>query len=100
MEKLSLRNQISDFLLYTSPNGDVKVEIFFHEENVWLTQKRMAELFNVKVPAISKHLKNIFESGELQENSVISILETTADDGKKYRRELNEIEKKYGCIGF
>ncbi len=92
MKGLSLQNQISDFLLYTSPNGDVKVEIFLHDETVWLTQKRMAELFNVKVPAISKHLKNIFESGELQENSVISILETTADDGKKYKTQYYNLD--------
>jgi len=79
--KLSIQDEFSDFLLYTSPNGDVKVEIFFHNENVWLTQKRMAELFNVNVPAISKHLKNIFESGELDEKLVISILETTTRHG-------------------
>jgi len=79
--KLSIQDEFSDFLLYTTPNGDVKVEIFFHNENVWLTQKRMAELFNVNVPAISKHLKNIFESGELDEKLVISILETTTQHG-------------------
>ena len=79
--KLSVQDEFSDFLLYTTPNGDVKVEIFFHNENVWLTQKRMAELFNVNVPAISKHLKNIFESGELDEKLVISILETTTQHG-------------------
>lgn len=43
--KLSIQDEFRDFLLYTTPNGDVKVEIFFHNENVWLTQKRMAELF-------------------------------------------------------
>ena len=79
--KLSIQDEFSDFLLYTTPNGDVKVEIYFHNENVWLTQKRMAELFNVNVPAISKHLKNIFESGELEEKRVISILETTTQHG-------------------
>ena len=77
-------NSFSEFLLYTTPNGKVKVEIFLHDENLWLTQKRMAELFGVGVPAVNKHLKNIFETGELQEDSVISILEITADDGKKY----------------
>lgn len=81
MEELSLQDEFSDFLLYTTPNGAVKVEIFFHNENVWLTQKRMAELFGVKVPAISKHLKNIFESKELQEAVVVSILETTTAHG-------------------
>jgi hypothetical protein len=72
------------FLLYTAKEGAVKVEVFIQGETVWLTQKALAELFGVKVPAINKHLKNIFESGELVEDSVISILETTAADGKSY----------------
>ena len=75
----------SQFLLYTAPDGAVKVEVFFKEETVWLTQKALADLFGVKVPAINKHLKNIFASGELVEDSVISILETTAADGKSYQ---------------
>ncbi len=79
--KLKIKDQLTDFLLYTTPNNKVKVEIFFYNENIWLTQKRMAELFGVHVPAISKHLKNIFESGELQEEKVISILETTTKHG-------------------
>jgi hypothetical protein len=74
----------SQFLLYTSPNGDIKVDVFFQDETIWLSQKKMAELFNVQVPAINKHLKNIFEDGELEEDSVISKMETTANDGKKY----------------
>ena len=49
------------FILYTAPDGAVKVEVFFKDETVWLTQKALAELFGVKVPAINKHLKNIFE---------------------------------------
>jgi hypothetical protein len=54
-----------DFILYTAPGGAVKVDVFFKGETVWLTQKALAELFGVKVPAINKHLKNIFDSGEL-----------------------------------
>lgn len=92
MQELSTQDEFSEFSLYTTPNGDVKVEIFFHNENVWLTQKRMAELFNVKVPAISKHLKNIFEGGELEENSVISILETTAEDNKNYQTKYYNLD--------
>ena len=75
----------NQFLLYTAPGGAVKVDVFYKEETVWLTQKALAELFGVGVPAINKHLKNIFDSGELVEDSVISILETTAADGKNYQ---------------
>ena len=81
MPDLSLRDQTTEFLLYTAPNGAIKVEVLLSGETLWLTQKRMAELFGVGVPAISKHLKNIFESGELQEELVISILETTTEHG-------------------
>lgn len=85
MTKNIQNNNFNEFLLYTTPNGDVKVEIFLQNETVWLTQQMMAQVFNVQKPAISKHLKNIFESGELDKDSVISILETTADDGKNYK---------------
>ena len=82
----------NQFLLYTAPDGAVKVEVFFKDETVWLTQKALAELFGVKVPAINKHLKNIFESGELAEESVISILETTAADGKNYQTRYYNLD--------
>ena len=72
------------FLLYTAPDGAVKVEVFFKDETVWLTQKALAELFGVQRPAVTKHLQNIFTSGELAEDSVCSILEHTAVDGKTY----------------
>ncbi len=84
-KKLTLNGEMTEFLLYSSPKGEIKVEVFLHNETIWLTQKRMAELFTVNIPAISKHLKNIFESKELEENSVISILETTAEDDKNYQ---------------
>jgi hypothetical protein len=80
------------FLLYTAPNGAVKVDVFFKDETVWLTQKALAELFGVKVPAINKHLKNIFDSGELIESSVISIMETTAADGKNYQTRYHNLD--------
>ncbi len=70
----------NQFLLYTAPDGAAKVDVFLKDETVWLTQKTLAELFGVKRPAITKHLRNIFSTGELAENSVISILETTAAD--------------------
>ena len=81
MPSLSLQDQSTEFLLYTAPNGEIKVEVLLGHETIWLTQKRMAELFGVGVPAISKHLKNIFDSGELVEEVVISVLETTTEHG-------------------
>jgi len=80
--QLPIKSQKSNFLLYTANEGKINIEVFLKDETVWLTQKTIAELFGVKVPAINKHLKNIFEAGELEEKSVISILETIASDGK------------------
>ena len=82
----------NQFLLYTAPDGAVKVDVFFEDETVWLTQKALAELFGVQVPGINKHLKNIFDSGELVEDSVISILETTAADGKNYQTRYYNLD--------
>lgn len=82
----------NQFLLYTAPDGAVKVEVALKDETVWLTQKALADLFGVKVPAINKHLKNIFESGELAEKSVVSILETTAADGKSYQTRYYNLD--------
>ncbi|OIP86702.1 cell filamentation protein Fic [Candidatus Shapirobacteria bacterium CG_4_8_14_3_um_filter_35_11] len=85
-------NSFTDFLLYTTPNGNVRVEIFLHNENIWLTQAKIAKLFDVGIPAINKHLKNIFESGELQEGSVISKMEITATDGKNYNTNFYNLD--------
>ncbi len=90
--KLSVQDEVTEFLLYSAPNGQVKVEVLLNNETLWLTQKRMAELFAVGIPAISKHLKNIFESNELEPSSVISILETTADDGKNYQTQYYNLD--------
>jgi len=81
MKKLTLKDELTEFLLYSTPSNEIKVEIFIHNESVWLPQKRMAELFGVQRPAITKHLKNIFESGELDETEVSSILEHTTQHG-------------------
>ncbi|WP_417939028.1 virulence RhuM family protein [Flavobacterium sp. RS13.1] len=77
-------NDFKNFILYTAPNGEIRVDVLLQNESVWLTQKAIAELFGVKVPAISKHFKNIFEEGELVESSVVSKMETTASDDKNY----------------
>ena len=78
-----MSNEIQ-FLLYNMPDADGKVQVVIKGETLWCTQKAMAQLFGVGVPAISKHLKNIFEEGELFADSVISKMETTAADGKNY----------------
>jgi len=80
------------FLFYTAEDGAVKVEVLYKQETVWLTQKALAELFGVRVPAVNKHLKNVFETHELVEDSVISILETTAADGKSYKTRYYNLD--------
>ncbi len=88
-QKLTIKDELTEFLLYKTPNGEVKVEIFFHNENVWLTQKRMAELFGVNVPAISKHLENIYSAGELEKEATVSILETVQNEsGRNVKRQM------------
>ena len=84
---MSDKNQ---FLLYTAPDGAVKVEVVMKDETVWLTQKALAELFGVQVPAINKHLKNIFDSGELALEATVSKMEIVRAEG---RREVSrEVE--------
>jgi hypothetical protein len=80
-QSLTLQDQTTEFQLYTAPNGVVKVKVLFSNESIWLTQERMAELFGVQRPAITKHLGNIFENNELQEEVVCSILERTTEHG-------------------
>ena len=82
-KSLSVQAQSTEFLLYTTPNGAIKVEVLLSNESIWLTQKRMAELFGVGVAAISKHLDNIYESGELQRDATVSILETVQQEGSR-----------------
>lgn len=71
----------SEIAIYKSPDGTISLDVKLEQDNIWLTQKAMAKLFDVNTPAISKHLKNIFLEGELQESVVISILETTTKHG-------------------
>jgi hypothetical protein len=71
----------NQFLLYTAPDGAVKVDVFFKAETVWLTQKALAELFGVQVPGINKHLNNIFESGELSRAATVSKMEMVRKEG-------------------
>jgi len=79
---------MNEILLYKTVNEEVKLEVLIQNETLWLTQKQMAELFNVKIPAISKHIKNIFESGELQIFPTVSKMEIVQQEGsRKVKRE-------------
>ena len=79
----------NEIILYTSPQGNICIEVVFQDENFWLTQKAMAELFGVEIPAISKHLANIYESSELSQEATLSILETVRDEGsRRVKRKL------------
>jgi hypothetical protein len=77
-------NQNSDFILYTSQDGEVRVDVFVNDETVWLTQKAMQELFDRSKSTVSEHISNVFKEGELDENQVVRKFRTTADDGKDY----------------
>ena len=69
-----MNEDFQKFLIYQTPNNQVRVDVFLQNETAWLTQKTMATLFEVNVPAISKHLSNIFDEGELNPEATISIL--------------------------
>lgn len=75
--------QENKIVLYQSDEGNVRVDVVFSDENFWMTQRAMAELFDVQKAAISKHLSNIFESGELKQESTVSILETVQNEGTR-----------------
>lgn len=80
----------SQFLLYTAESGKVHIEVFLQDETVWLTQKRMAELFGVDVRTVNEHLLNIFKTGELQEDSTIRRIRIVQKEGKRdVEREVN-----------
>lgn len=82
----------NEILLYTTPDGDVRIDVLYRDENIWLTQKRMAELFDVNIRTISEHLQNIFTSQELDKDSVIRIFRNTAEDGKQYPTQFYNLD--------
>lgn len=82
----------NEILLYTTPNGKVKVEIYLQDETVWLTQQKIADLFGVERSVVTKHLRNIFQSHELQENSVCAKIAHTATDGKTYNTQFYNLD--------
>ena len=95
MHKITTQDELTEFLLYTTPNSNIKVETYLHDETLWLPQKRIAELFGVDRTVITKHLKNIFESKELEEDSVCAKIAHTAEDGKKYQTKFYNLDAKY-----
>lgn len=90
--KLTIRNSTAEFLIFTQQSGESGIEVRYEEGSIWLTQKLMAELFDVTTPTINEHLKNIFESNELVQNSVIRKFLTTANDGKNYNTQFYNLD--------
>lgn len=90
---------MNDLIIYNTDDGEANVSLLAKDGTVWCTQAQMAELFNVQKAAISKHLKNLFEDGEVDKNSVVSTLETTAAERKSFdaeaadREDLEELEQ-------
>ncbi len=84
--------QFNDILLYTTAEGKVKIEVLFENETFWLSQKRISELFCAERSVVTKHLKNVFESNELSEQSVCAFFAHTAADGKKYQTQFYNLD--------
>ncbi len=82
---IQAKEGFNEILLYTTPNGSVKIEIYLQNETIWLTQQKIADLFGVDRTVVTKHLKNIFQSSELKEISVSAKIAHTASDGKTYQ---------------
>ncbi len=91
-EKHLIRNSTAEFLIFTAQAGEESIEVRYDDETVWLTQKMMGQLFAVTVPTINEHLKNIFETGELDQDSVIRKFRITAADGKRYNTNFYNLD--------
>lgn len=91
-KELTIRNSTAEFLIFTAQSEEESIEVKYADGTVWLSQKMMAKLFDVTTPTINEHLKNIFSSGELSENSVIRNFLITASDGKKYSTNFYSLD--------
>lgn len=80
-KKFEIRNSTAEFLMFVAEGKEDGIQVMYRDETIWATQKAMAELFDVGVPAISKHLNNIFSDGELREEVVVSKMEITTEHG-------------------
>jgi len=87
-----IRNSTAEFLIFTGQSGEQSIEARYEDETIWLSQKLMGQLFDVSVPTINEHLKNIFDGGELDENSVIRKFRITAADGKNYNTNFYNLD--------
>jgi hypothetical protein len=92
VEKKLIRNSTAEFLIFTGQSGGQSIEARYEDETIWLTQKLMATLFDVSVPTINEHLKNILSSGELVQDSVIRKFRITAADGKQYNTNFYNLD--------
>ncbi|GHT34145.1 hypothetical protein FACS189434_09800 [Bacteroidia bacterium] len=90
--KIQIRNSTADFLVFTRQNGEDGIAVRIEDENVWLRAEAMATLFQKSRSTIVEHLKNIFETGELEENSVCRKFRQTAEDGKNYNVNFYSLE--------
>jgi hypothetical protein len=82
-------NKEFQFLIYNTPQENIKIDVVVKDETIWLTQKAMSTLFGVKIPAINKHINNIFEDKELEEKATVSILETVQNEGSRNIKRKN-----------
>ncbi|MBU4486080.1 MAG: virulence RhuM family protein [Candidatus Delongbacteria bacterium] len=97
--QLTENDKFSNFVIFQTEKGKVNIDVFFYDETLWLTQKKMAELFEKDRTVISKHLKNVFDAGELDENSVCANFAHTAEDGKKYDTKYYNL-KAIVAVGY
>ncbi|WP_208440713.1 virulence RhuM family protein [Bartonella raoultii] len=91
-KKLIIRNSTAEFLIFTQQSGENGIEVRYENDTIWLSQKLMAELFSVDVRTISKHLKNIFETQELDENAVIRKIRITTSEDKNYNTQFYNLD--------
>jgi len=91
-DKLQIRNSTAEFLIFTAQSGEDSIEVRYEDETIWLTQKLMAALFDVTVPTVNEHLRNIFATAELEEQSVVRKFRITASDGKRYNTKFYNLD--------
>ena len=91
-KQLQAKEGFNNILLYTTPNGIVKIEVYLQNETIWLTQQKIADLFDVERSVVTKHLKNIFQSGELKEHSVSAKIAHTSIGSKIYQTQFYNLD--------